>query len=171
MAAMKTSAGILLYRRRGGVVEVLLAHSGGPFYARKDNGAWTIPKGETKDGEDTLAAAKREYQEETGYGLPHGEYLDLGEAKTSSKINKLWAAEGDADEHAFKSNTFELEWPPKSGQMETYPECDRAAWFTIAKAKTKLFKNQVIFIERLEEALGVVTAPPAAEAPSQTSLF
>src|SRR5262245_12423895 len=126
----RRSAGVLLYRRRhGGIVEVLLVHPGGPFWAKKDDGAWSIPKGEYASGEDPLAAARREFEEETGASAPAGEAIALGAFRQSSgKIVEAWAIEGDFDTATLKSNTFTLEWPPRSGKTRQVPEVDRAAW-------------------------------------------
>ncbi len=130
----KTSAGILLFRRAPAGVEVLLVHPGGPFWAKKDVGAWSIPKGLADEGEDLLAAAKREFLEETGMPV-EGEFLDLGAHKQpSGKTIVAWACEGDFDPASLKSNTFSVEWPPRSGRMAEFPEVDRAAWFSIDEA-------------------------------------
>ena len=161
----RLSAGILLYRKVGPEYEVLLVHPGGPFWAKKDVGSWSAPKGEYTEGEDPLAAAKREFQEETGGQAPAGEYVDLGDAKQSGgKLVHLWATEGDFDLKAFHSNTFEMEWPPKSGNMQAFPECDRAVWVQLKFAAQKVVKGQVVFIERLAEQLHTETA-------EQVSLF
>jgi predicted NUDIX family NTP pyrophosphohydrolase len=149
------SAGILLYRRRQGAVEVLLVHPGGPFWAKKDDGAWSIPKGEYERGEDPLAAARREFQEETGAGAPEGTAIALGSFRQpSGKILCAWAIEGDFDPAALRSNTFSLEWPPRSGRRREVPEVDRAAWFTPEKAARKLLKGQRPILEALLRALG-----------------
>src|SRR5436309_1989670 len=125
----KRSAGILLYRRRGEVLEFLLVHPGGPFWAKRDRGAWSIPKGEYAAGEDALPAAVREFEEETGM-RPSGSFLPLGEIiQAGRKIVVAWAVEGDFDPAQFRSNTFTTEWPPRSGREATFPEVDRAAWF------------------------------------------
>ena len=130
----KTSAGILLFRRRPGGVEVLLVHPGGPFWAKKDEGAWSIPKGEAEPGEDLLAVARREFREETGAAL-EGAVLDLGGVKQKGgKTVVAWAAEGDFDPASLTSNTFAMEWPPRSGKRAEFPEVDRAAWFDLATA-------------------------------------
>jgi predicted NUDIX family NTP pyrophosphohydrolase len=148
------SAGILLYRRRDGGIEVLLVHPGGPFWARKDEGAWSIPKGEYAAGEEPLAAAKRELEEETG-ARPQGEAVALGSFRQSSaKIVDAWAIEGDFDPATLKSNTFTLEWPPRSGKMREVPEVDRAAWFTPEEAERKLLKGQRPILEALLARLG-----------------
>ena len=136
------SAGILLFRRNAGALEVLLVHPGGPFWAKKDAGAWTIPKGGYEPGEDALAAAKREFEEETGARL-EGEALALGAFRQSSaKLVDVWAVEGDFDPNDLNSNTFAMEWPPRSGRQREFPEVDRAAWFTPQAAADKILKGQ-----------------------------
>ena len=148
---MKQSAGILLYRKNKDV-EVLLVHPGGPFWARKDNGAWSIPKGECEPDEDALTAAKREYKEEIGSDAPQGELIDLGECKVSSaKVVRTWAVEGNLDPKQVKSNEFEMEWPPKSGQTQQFPEVDKAAWFPLHTAMKKLVKGQTPILQKLAE--------------------
>lgn len=150
----KRSAGILMYRRRGPGVEVLLVHPGGPFWAKKDLGAWSIPKGEYATGEEPLAVAMREFEEETG-ARPSGDFLPLGESvQPGRKIVTAWAVEGDFDVGALKSNLFELEWPPKSGRRTSFPEVDRAEWFPIEDARKKILPGQSAFIDRLLAALG-----------------
>jgi predicted NUDIX family NTP pyrophosphohydrolase len=150
------SAGLLVYRRRAdGEVEVLLGHMGGPFWARKDERAWSIPKGEHPDEEDALAAARREFAEETGTAPPDGPTLDLGEVRQSGgKRVTAWAVEGDLDPDRIESNTFELEWPPRSGRRQEFPEIDRASWFDLETARRKVVKGQVPLLDRLERALG-----------------
>ena len=149
------SAGILLYRRRGGSVEVLLVHPGGPLWARKDAGAWSIPKGEVGDGEEPAAVALRELEEETGHRLPAGGLLALGEVRQrGGKVVSAWAAPGDLDPAAITSNTFTLEWPPRSGVRREFPEVDRAGWFDPATAKVKLLAAQAELVDRLLAALG-----------------
>jgi predicted NUDIX family NTP pyrophosphohydrolase len=151
----KTSAGILLFRRRPEGVEVMLGHPGGPFWARKDAGAWSIPKGLTNEGEDVLAAAKREFLEETGMAVD-GEFLDLGEHKQpGGKTIVAFAHEGDFDPASLKSNAFSIEWPPHSGRMAEFPEVDRAAWFSIEQAMEKATRGQRPIIAALAEKLGV----------------
>lgn len=168
---MKQSAGILLYRRITGRTEVMIAHQGGPFWAHKDKGAWTIPKGEFPEEEAALDAAAREFEEEIGQTVPTAALVPLGQHKiTSGKIIHIWTAEFDMNVDTIHSNTFEIEWPPKSGTMESFPECDRANWFTIPKARMKITKGQVIFLDRLEELLGV-PSNREPERPTQTSLF
>ena len=148
------SAGLLLYRRREGRIEVLLGHMGGPFWARKDERAWSIPKGEHPEAEDALAAARREFAEETGAPPPDGPTLDLGEVRQSGgKRVTAWAVEGDLDPAAVKSNTFLLEWPPRSGRRQEFPEIDRAGWFDLDTARRKIVKGQVALVDRLEERL------------------
>ena len=150
----KRSAGILLYRVPAGELEVLLVHPGGPFWARKDQGAWSIPKGEYEAGEDPRAGAAREFEEELGAPLPADELIDLGTVKQrSGKVVTAFAAEGDLDPAAVRSNTFEMEWPPKSGKTRTFPEVDRAGWFDPAAAREKLVPAQAEFVDRLLERL------------------
>lgn len=163
----KQSGGILLFRRKDDV-EVLLVHLGGPLWAKKD--VWSIPKGELDEGEDHLTAAKREFKEELGIEPPEGEWLDLGTTKGSdSKVNYIWAVEYDVDvEELQLASTFTMEWPPKSGKKQAFPENDRAGWFKLAAAKQKLFKAQMPFIDRLAEILG--TEIGEADVPQQ-SLF
>jgi predicted NUDIX family NTP pyrophosphohydrolase len=147
------SAGILMYRRPGPSPEVLLVHPGGPFWAKKDLGAWSIPKGEYSGQEDAFAAALREFEEETGVA-PRGDFLPLGElVQPSRKIVTAWAVEGDLDVAKLKSNSFELEWPPRSGRMVSFPEVDRAAWLAPAEARRKILPGQREFIARLLAAL------------------
>lgn len=146
------SAGLLLWRRTGGDLQVLLAHPGGPYYARKDAGVWTIPKGELEPDEQTYAAAVREFTEELGSPPPDGKSLALGEAKQAGgKVNVIFAVEGDFDTENIVSNTFEMPWPPRSGRLQTFPEIDRAAWFDLAEARIKLRSGQLPFLDRLAE--------------------
>jgi predicted NUDIX family NTP pyrophosphohydrolase len=146
----KKSAGILLYRRGPAGVEVMLVHPGGPFWAKKDAGSWSIPKGLADEGEDPLAAAKREFLEETGMAVD-GEFLDLGAHKQpGGKTIAAWACEADFDTAALKSNTFAMEWPPRSGRMAEFPEVDRAAWYSIDEALEKINKGQRPIIAALE---------------------
>ena len=150
----KQSAGILLYRRRAGAPEVLLVHPGGPFWAKKDLGAWSIPKGEYGEGEDPRACALREFEEELGTPPPGDALIELGTVKqTGGKLVTAWALEGDLDPVGVRSNTFTLEWPPRSGVMREFPEVDRAEWFPPAEARRKINPAQVAFLERLLEAL------------------
>jgi predicted NUDIX family NTP pyrophosphohydrolase len=144
------SAGILLFRRGPEGTEVLLVHPGGPFWARRDEGAWSIPKGEHPDDEDPLAAARREFEEETGTAPPAGEPIELGEVRQrGGKRVSAWALEGDLDADAVRSNTFELEWPPRSGQRREFPEVDRAAWFGADEARRRIVPAQAELVERL----------------------
>ena len=152
---MKTSAGLLMFRKRNGALEVLLVHPGGPFFRNKDEGAWTIPKGEAAEGEDLLGRARIEYEEEVGLKPTAGEFIPLGQVKQKGgKIVHAWAFEGDLPEN-FKhtSNTFEMEWPPRSGQTARFPEMDRAEFFSIEEAKRKINPAQIAFLERLGDAL------------------
>ena len=146
----KRSAGILLYRLTGGVPEVLLVHPGGPYWARRDDGAWSIPKGEYEEGDDPRACALREFEEETGAPLPPGELVDLGNIRQKGgKVVTAWAAEGDLDTDAVQSNTFEMEWPPRSGRTAEFPEIDRAGWFGVDQARAKLVPAQAELLDRL----------------------
>jgi predicted NUDIX family NTP pyrophosphohydrolase len=149
-AKPKLSAGVLVYRTRDGVVEVLIAHPGGPFWARKDDGAWSIPKGEYADGDDAWAAAQREFGEELGLPVPAGPRVDFGPLKQpSGKVVTAFAVRGDLEVTDARSNTFELEWPKGSGRMREFPEVDRVAWFPVAQARTKLLKGQRAFLDQL----------------------
>jgi predicted NUDIX family NTP pyrophosphohydrolase len=149
----KISAGLLMYRQKNGELQVLLVHLGGPFWKRKDAGAWFVPKGEINPGEQELAAALREFQEETGF-TPAGEYLSLGEVRhKGGKRVVAWAFAGDCDPTAINSNTFEMEWPPKSGKMSQFPEIDRAAFFSVAAAKETMHPAEFEFVVRLQEKL------------------
>lgn len=151
----KTSAALLLYRHGGDGLEVLIAHMGGPFWARKDAGAWSIPKGEFTDDEEPLAAARREFAEEMGSPPPDGVVAPLGTVKQSGgKSVTTFAVEGDFDLDGFRSNTFELEWPRGSGRVQEFPEVDRAAWVSVAVAREKLVKGQVPVMDALVEHLG-----------------
>jgi predicted NUDIX family NTP pyrophosphohydrolase len=150
----RRSAGLLLYRYRQSGIEVLLVHPGGPFWARKDEGAWSIPKGEYDPGEDPLAAARREFAEETGASPPAGEAAALGAFRQpSGKIVEAWAVEGDFDPASLRSNTFTMEWPPRSGRTQEVPEVDRAGWFTPEEAEPKLLKGQRPILEALLQRL------------------
>ncbi|MFD0794434.1 NUDIX domain-containing protein [Mucilaginibacter litoreus] len=147
---IKQSAGILLYRRTNGLTQVFLVHPGGPFFRKKDEGAWSIPKGEFPEDEDPLLGAQREFIEEVGKPVS-GNFIKLKPVKQNSgKTVHAWAVEGDIDHTNIVSNTFEIEWPPKSGKRAIYPEIDRAGWFTIDIAKTKIIPEQVKLLEELE---------------------
>ena len=151
----RRSAGILLHRGRGAEIEVLLVHPGGPVWARRDLGAWSIPKGECVDGEDPLAAARREFQEELGTAPPDGNPDDLGEIRQKSgKRVRAWAIAGDLDAAHIHSNTFQFEWPPRSGKLMEIPEVDRAEWFGLNAAREKINSGQVPLLDRLEALLG-----------------
>jgi predicted NUDIX family NTP pyrophosphohydrolase len=153
----KQSAGILLFRFRAGALELFLAHPGGPFWARKDDGAWSIPKGGFSEDEEPLAAAKREFFEEIGTRV-EGTFIPLGDIKQpSGKIVYVWAVQRELDPSTVASNTFTLEWPPKSGRQQEFPEIDRAGWFTLPVAGRKILKGQEGFIERLVRELGIET--------------
>jgi len=149
--AGKKSAGILLYRRTPTGIEVFLAHPGGPFWAKRDQGAWTVPKGEVDEDEDMLEAAKREFGEETGARV-HGAFIELSPVRQpSGKVIHAWAVEGDIDAATITSNTFSIEWPPKSGATREFPEIDRAGWFTLSEAREKLLPGQLPLIDQLTE--------------------
>ena len=149
----RQSVGLLLYRRNGNGVEVLLGHPGGPFWRNKDLGSWSIPKGLIAEGEKPLAAARREFTEETGH-RPRGKSLPLGEARQpGGKMVQAWAVEGDWDAASLKSNMFEMEWPPRSGRRHSFPELDQAEWFDLTEAQAKILKGQAIFLTRLLEKL------------------
>jgi predicted NUDIX family NTP pyrophosphohydrolase len=151
----KLSAGLLLYRETDGVLEVLIGHPGGPFWARKDEGAWSIPKGEYAEGEDPWTVAQREFTEETGKLPPAGPRLDLAAVRQSSgKVITAFAVNGDLDLDGTFSNTFTIEWPKGSGTLREYPEIDRVAWFGVAEAWSKLVKGQRPLLDQLEVALG-----------------
>lgn len=148
------SAGLLLFRRAGGALELFLAHPGGPFWQGRDAGAWTIPKGVPDPGEDLLAAARREFEEETGI-VPRGPFIELGEVRQKAgKVVHAWAWEGDADPANTRSNSMRTEWPRGSGRWLTFPEVDRCAWFDVATARSMINAAQVTLIERLLESLG-----------------
>ena len=154
-SSQRRSAGILLYRRAANDLEVLLVHPGGPLWTRRDVGAWSIPKGEYLDGEDPLDAARREFEEELGSAPPSGEAADLGEVRQKSgKRVRGWALAGDLDAARITSNTFRLEWPPRSGELIEIPEVDRAAWFGLDAAREKINPAQVQLLDRLEQLLG-----------------
>lgn len=154
------SAGLLLYRFRETAVEVLIAHPGGPYWARRDDGVWSIPKGEYAAGEDPWAAARREFAEEVGVAAPDGPLIELGELKQpGGKRVTAFAVLGDLDVTGAQSNTFELEWPPHSGQLREFAEVDRVGWFTAAQARTKLLAGQRPFLDRLLAHPGVAGPP------------
>ena len=143
------SAGILVYRFKDGELQVMLVHPGGPFWRKKDKGAWSIPKGICEENEAFINAAKREFKEETGFDMD-GEFLDLGEIKQpSGKIVHIWAVQGDLDTTKIRSNTFKLEWPKGSGRIREFPEVDRGEWFPLDIAKDKITKGQKAFLDRL----------------------
>jgi predicted NUDIX family NTP pyrophosphohydrolase len=148
------SAGLLLYRFRDGTLEVLIAHMGGPFWARREEGAWSIVKGEHDEHERPLAAARREFAEETGAPAPQGPAIELGEIRQSGgKRVRAWAVEGDLDPAGIVSNTFEMQWPPRSGRTAEFPEIDRVQWCDPATARRLLVKAQSVLVERLEQRL------------------
>lgn len=149
----KHSAGLMMFRRRQGHLEVLLVHPGGPFYKNKDEGAWTFPRGEVEPGEDLEAAARREFQEETGH-VAVGRLVPLGSIKQKSgKTVYAWAFEGDLDPATVKSNPFTMEWPPKSGKQTEFPEIDRAAFFDLASARLKIRPDELPLLQKLNESL------------------
>ncbi|QIF02766.1 NUDIX domain-containing protein [Roseimicrobium sp. ORNL1] len=153
------SAGMLVFRRKGrDAIELLLVHPGGPFWAKKDAGAWSIPKGLVEDGdEDDAATAVREFSEETGFACPVGEKVDLGEVKMKSgKLIRAWAVEGEVDPSQLKSNLFSIEWPPKSGKRQEFPEIDRGQYFSPEEARLKLHTSLVPFVDRLLRQLGMM---------------
>ncbi len=155
----RTSAGLLLWRSRADRLEVLLAHQGGPFWVKKDLGHWTIPKGEVEPGEELVAVARREFEEETGNKPPAGPLIELGRiTQKSGKLVVGFGAEGDLDPATAVSNTFDLEWPPHSGVVRSFPEIDRVGWFELDEARRRLKAAQVPFLDRLEAALA--GAPP-----------
>jgi predicted NUDIX family NTP pyrophosphohydrolase len=151
---MRTSAGLLLYRGAPDGPQVLIGHMGGPYWAAKEDHAWSIPKGEIEPGEDPLTAARREFAEEIGAAAPAGETHGLGQARQrTGKLARVWAQQGDLDVSAATSNTFEMEWPPHSGQLRSFPEIDRVGWFDIDTARKKLVQAQEVFLDRLAELL------------------
>jgi predicted NUDIX family NTP pyrophosphohydrolase len=158
--AKKNSAGILLYRLRGSEIEVFLVHPGGPFWTKKDAGAWSIPKGEFEADEDPLEAAKREFQEETGFAV-EGNFIELTPVKQpGGKVVYAWAVKGDCKAESIKSNTFSLEWPPRSGKRKEFPEVDRAGWFTPEVAREKILKGQLGLLEELKRKIENNSVPP-----------
>ncbi len=149
------SAGLLVFRRTPTGIELLLGHMGGPFWARKDAAAWSVPKGLVEPGESDVAAARREFAEELGLPAPAGGWLDLGEARQpGGKTVTIWAVEGDVDPGAVVPGTFEMEWPRGSGRVQQFPEIDRVGWFEPTTAVVKLVKGQGVFVERLVIAVG-----------------
>jgi predicted NUDIX family NTP pyrophosphohydrolase len=165
--AAKTSAGILLYRLSPGPgCEVLLGHMGGPFWARKDDGAWSIPKGEHGPEEEPFDVARREFEEELGAPVPATDFLPLGQLRLAGgKVLTVWAAAGDFDAAAALSNTFTIEWPPRSGRLQEFPEIDRSAWFPVAEARAKLVKGQGPFLDRLLDQLPGPGVPAGTPGP------
>jgi predicted NUDIX family NTP pyrophosphohydrolase len=150
----RRSAGLLLFRHAGADLEVLLVHPGGPFWATRDHGAWSIPKGECDDGEDPRSAAWREFGEELGSPAPEGDALELGEVRQKAgKIVLAWAVAGDLDAEQIISNTFTMEWPPRSGRAQSFPEVDRAGWFSLAEARERINPAQVPLLDRLSQVL------------------
>jgi predicted NUDIX family NTP pyrophosphohydrolase len=150
-ARSKGSAGIILYRKRNGIIEIFLVHPGGPYWAKKDLGSWSIPKGEYHEGEEALDAARREFLEETGVAV-NGPFLALTPVRQpSGKIITAWAAEGELDPARLRSNSFSLEWPPKSGSSQNFPEVDRGAWFSLAEARDKLSRGQLPLLQGIAD--------------------
>ena len=150
----KQSAGIVAYRKAGGKYEILLVHPGGPYWAKKDLHSWSIPKGEFEAEEEPFEAAKREFREETGFEI-EGKFIDLDPVKQAGgKIIHSWAVEAHIDTSRIKSNNFEMEWPPKSGNYKEFPEVDKAGWFSLKRAKEKIIRGQLPFLEQLEKKLG-----------------
>lgn len=150
--AGKRSAGILLFRKAGAIVEVLLGHMGGPFWARRDAGGWSVPKGEYEPDEAPEAAARREFQEELGVPVPAGELLALGDIRQAGgKVVTVWALQGDLDPNTVVPGTFEMEWPKGSGRIQEFPEIDRVAWFDLDQAREKLVSGQRVFLDRLAD--------------------
>ena len=151
----KTSAGILLYRMLNDALEVFLVHPGGPYWAKKDEGAWSVPKGEFEAGDDPLDSAKREFCEETGFDI-NGYFIELTPLKQpSGKVVYVWAVEGNLDATSIKSNMFSMEWPPRSGKDQEFPEVDQGGWFTLKQAREKLLAGQRGFLEQLQNKLGM----------------
>ena len=164
----------MVYRLKNGQPEVFIVHNGGPFWAKKDNGVWSLPKGEVEGEDEPLATAKREFVEETGLQLPEGDYRELGEVIYPRHDKKIvaWTMQGDFDASQLKSNTFEMEWPPRSGKKQTFPEIDRGGWFSLQEAAVKLFPANLPFLERLANLLNVpYGAEKTPEQPKQNSLF
>ncbi|MFF4308606.1 NUDIX domain-containing protein [Streptomyces sp. 900105755] len=155
MTEPRRSAGLLLFRHTGEGVEVLLGHMGGPFFAKKDAGAWTVPKGEYEPGEPAWEAARREFREELGLAPPDGEAIELGEVRqTNGKIVTAWAIEADLDPDTIAPGTFVMEWPPRSGRIQEFPELDRVAWLSPDRAREVIVKAQAAFLDRLAEHSG-----------------
>ena len=151
----RISVGLLLWRRRRGRLEVLLGHPGGPYFAGKDADHWTVLKGEVEAGEDLVTVARREFAEETGHQPPDGPLIELGDIRQKSgKLVLAWAVEGDLDPETAVSNTFEMEWPPRSGRVQDFPEIDRVAWFDLREARVMIKAAQGQFLDRLERAVG-----------------
>jgi predicted NUDIX family NTP pyrophosphohydrolase len=151
----KHSAGLILFKREAGEVRVLLVHPGGPFWQKRDHGSWSIPKGEYAEDEDPRAVALREFEEETGLALASGNFIPLGDVRQAGgKVVTAWALEGEIDADKIVSNTFEMIWPPKSGRRQTFPEIDRAGWFTLGEAGEKILDGQRPLLERLAAAIG-----------------
>ena len=170
----KKSGGILLFKTSGAKLLVFLAHPGGPFWAKKDEGSWSIPKGEFSDDEDGLTAARREFSEEIGQNM-EGKFIELTPCRQPSrKIIHAWAVEGDIDESSVKSNEFEMEWPPKSGKKQSFPEVDRGAWFPVEEAKKRIQSGQLPILEELMRVLGIkddASAQRPVKTKSQGELF
>jgi predicted NUDIX family NTP pyrophosphohydrolase len=149
----KRSAGLMVYRR-GDEVDVFLVHPGGPFWVKKDEGSWSIPKGEYEEGEESLDVARREFLEETGFEV-NGDFVEVGQIKQAGgKVVMAWAVEGDFDPALLRSNTFEMEWPPRSGRMQKFPEVDRGEWFSVDAARVKILKSQEPLLDMLLAVLG-----------------
>jgi predicted NUDIX family NTP pyrophosphohydrolase len=163
----KNSAGLLMFRFREGKMEVFLVHPGGPFWVNKDLGAWSIPKGEYLEGEEPLAAARREFEEETGFPA-QDQFIPLApRTQPHGKVISAWAFEGDADPGKIKSNTFTLEWPPNSGQHREFPEVDRAGWFTLEEGRQKIVRGQIGFLDEMDSVLR--TCSPSDRGPAGES--
>jgi len=164
--AKPISAGILLYRLRAGTLEVFLVHPGGPYWTRKDAGAWSIPKGEVEEGADAFGTARREFEEETGSAI-HGDFVSLAPLKQpSGKLVYAWAVNGDIDASSVKSNTFSMEWPPHSGRQQQFPEVDRGEWFNVAAAQEKITAGQRSFLDQLQAHLDSLAAWRAESSPN-----
>jgi predicted NUDIX family NTP pyrophosphohydrolase len=167
------SAGLVIYKLTSGRPEVLLAHMGAPWWAKKDIGAWSIPKGLIEEGEEPLDAAKREFGEELGLPVPEGDFIGLGDIEQHNrKTVSAWALEADIDATSITSNTFRTEWPPRSGKLQEFPEIDRAGWFSLAEAAQKAVRGQAPLFERLANHLHVPFGPEETRGePHQGSLF